>query len=307
MDSPLSSVGRRSEWYAESTKALTKVVLETMAQQAAADAKIEDSKGIVSASCGVVDFFDALDRFQKGFVSDTDLWKLSQDCGGQLSFSNIVALVYDMQLRYPRSRVVVPGRLSLRELSTLVLPMDSVELKAIRATDSDAEARSALYLLKNSVPCPDCGIRIQRSGDCAGCPNVKCSVCGCSFRCFCVVSDYGMSSSSSPSAPLSATSTYHAYRLVEVAARAAMELEHGRKRLLDDYGYSVTAISDVFNYLADARPYFTLADLRRSLCEHYIFLSDLESNMLWRRYAPDGAPEVSFPDFNRQLKAKMVA
>jgi len=56
---------------------------------------------------------------------------------------------------------------------------------------SQQEICSLLYLWRYTDPCPDCGVRVQRTFDSSGCPTVRCPVPGCgrSFYCATVVTE----------------------------------------------------------------------------------------------------------------------
>eukprot|EP00927_Polykrikos_kofoidii_P065033 TRINITY_DN60831_c0_g1_i1.p1 TRINITY_DN60831_c0_g1~~TRINITY_DN60831_c0_g1_i1.p1 ORF type:complete len:828 (-),score=132.71 TRINITY_DN60831_c0_g1_i1:120-2603(-) len=296
-------VPRYSPWTSDGTLQAVRRLLEVIASQAAADARTEDAKTLLPPNCNLEAIFASLDRFGKGYISDSDFWQLAQDFGGHASFSAITALVHELQLRQPRARVVVPGRISLRELATLVLPLGSPELKHVREAPSDDEAKSVLYLLRHSEPCPQCGLRAQRSAECAGCPIVSCPACRTHFQCHCVVGDFGSEALAMSDGQLSVTEQYHVYRMVDTAARAAELMERERKQLATE-GYDLSALSDVFNYLADGLLHFRLADLRRALADCGISCAEKELDSLWYRYAPNGNSEASFPEFARQLKPR---
>eukprot|EP00438_Fugacium_kawagutii_P033686 Skav203317 [mRNA] locus=scaffold1007:114717:118200:- [translate_table: standard] len=74
------------------------------------------------------------------------------------------------------------GYMSFRDVGKLIFPITSKEHKAMCDATSDDEAKSVLYILHFSEPCPQCGFRIQRDSDSAGCPNVICSHCKAPFR-----------------------------------------------------------------------------------------------------------------------------
>uniref|UniRef100_A0A7S4LQD2 Uncharacterized protein n=1 Tax=Oxyrrhis marina TaxID=2969 RepID=A0A7S4LQD2_OXYMA len=56
---------------------------------------------------------------------------------------------------------------------------------------SEQEICSLLYLWRYTDPCPDCGVRVQRTFDSSGCPRVRCPVPGCwrIFYCATVVTE----------------------------------------------------------------------------------------------------------------------
>lgn len=278
-------------------------VLKAVAQQGSLDAHVEDSKALIPADTPLEAIFDTLDRFKKGYIADTDLWAFSQQYGGQLSFSQIGALIREVQLRRTRDFSAMEGRLSFRELGSLVLRAGTAMRDAMETAQTDEEARSISYLLRNSEPCPRCGIRIQRDADCAGCPTVKCSACGASFRCFAVLGD-------APRyiPPLSVSTQYHLHRLIGVAGSTALELEGSRKELSRMPGRDLyCTLSSVFNQVAGGRLCMSLYDLRRAMLHRHLGISEQELSLLGHRYAKKSAVEVSFAEFARQLTPQAQA
>eukprot|EP00927_Polykrikos_kofoidii_P042493 TRINITY_DN36486_c0_g1_i1.p1 TRINITY_DN36486_c0_g1~~TRINITY_DN36486_c0_g1_i1.p1 ORF type:complete len:849 (-),score=101.77 TRINITY_DN36486_c0_g1_i1:164-2710(-) len=302
--SPAKSPQYHSTW-SDTRASLATAVLRVMASQAETDLRTEDAKAVLPPTCTLEAIFAYLDRHRKGYVTDTDLWQLSQDFRSNTSFSSLVMLLNEIQLRHPRSKAYIPGRLSMREIAMLVLPVNSHEFKIVQGAACDDEAKTELYLMRNSEACPTCGIRVQRSGDCAGCPNVRCVACGTSFRCFCVVSDYAPSSTVNADGPLSLTLRYQLHQLVDSSARAAEDLERERRRLSATVGFDLTALSDVFSRLTNGNPCMRRTELRLALSDIGLHLSEQELDLLWRRYAPHGGFEVSFSEFARQLKPRL--
>lgn len=280
-------------------------VMGAMMSQATLDSEAEDAKGLLAASTTLESIFATLDRFHKGYITDTDLCQYSQDFGGLGGFGLFSTLIHEVLLRRPRDASLFPGRLNLRELAMLVLPVATQEQEAALAASSDAELRSILYVLRHSEPCPRCSIRVQRDADSAGCPSVTCPVCGAVFRCFVVVGDI-YNGVFAESAPLPVATQYQLFRLLDTAARLADELEQGRKRLqliLNGEG-GLGMLSTAFAYIADGRQSFLMGDLRRALFSQDILVSEHQLGLLWRRYAPHGGIEVNFSEFLRQLKPR---
>eukprot|EP00929_Paragymnodinium_shiwhaense_P051706 TRINITY_DN25979_c0_g2_i1.p1 TRINITY_DN25979_c0_g2~~TRINITY_DN25979_c0_g2_i1.p1 ORF type:complete len:779 (+),score=132.92 TRINITY_DN25979_c0_g2_i1:128-2464(+) len=299
----------------EAKRSLLEAVLRKMAAQAEGDARLEDAKALLPSSCTIEAVFATLDRHSKGYVSDTDLWQFTQDFGGSASFSSLVALLHEVHLRQPKASFCVqPGRLTLREFGTLVLPIFSPELEAIQKCDSDIAARTELYLSRNSEPCPTCGARVQRSASAAGCPTVRCVFCGTSFRCFKVVGDYSWDGPAPalPEWPLTVNSQYHVSRLLANAARAAEDLERDRTTLSLAPGMDLGMLSDIFNHMADGRSTISEAGLRRAFLTHGLIVGEKELRLLCQRYGSGSAwsshgsvklpDEILFPDFARQLQ-----
>lgn len=283
----------------ESRQQNIRAVLQAVARQAELDSHLEDTKGLVFPSVSVESIFNVLDRFRKGYVADMDLWQFCQDFGAALSFGSFCSLVSEVQLR-GQSRASTPNHLSLRDVGRLVFPLHSREYRELQEASSDAEALSALYLLRHSESCPGCSVRVQRDADAVGCPSVTCPRCGTSFRCFIVVSDYAVPTDASM--PLPASSQYHVHKLLEAAARAAEEIGRDRRQLAALPNFDlVSTLADVFTHISDGRLSFTTGDLRRVFFAQDIRISEQELGYLLHRYAPNGR-EVTLPDFLRQLK-----
>jgi hypothetical protein len=287
------------------------VVLQMMARQADADLKVEDAKASVLQGSTLPAAFDALDRFGRGYAADTDFWHFGQDLGSTASLTAFSALVRETQLRRPRKEVLAPGRLSMREVGDLVFAIDSAEHAALQAVSSDGEARSVLYLLQNSEPCPRCGLRVQRDADVAGCPYVTCPSCGASFQCYCVVGDATRGASTlarESSGSLPATAHYRLNGFLEMAARCADELDRDRRSLTLTPDYDVSVLSSAFSRIAHGGLSFNVYDLRRAFADRGVVVSDRGLRLLRHRYMPEKGPEagaVAFPEFVRQLSPSM--
>lgn len=290
----------------------TRTILEAVMVQADCDAQVEEAKAAMPPGTSLEGIFNMLDRFRKGYLTDTDLWQYTQDFGGTATYAGCVAAIHEVQLHRLPDRVSIPGRLNLRELGSLVLPAGSTEHEAVCAAVSDAEALSILYLLKHSEPCPRCGIRIQRDADSTGCPSVTCPVCRTSFRCFITMGDYSYYENGLAKLPIGVQ--YSLYRLLDVAAHAAEEVEHARKQISFLPGSDVLGhLSDAFSYIADGRRAFLMGDLRRALFSQDFLPSEQHLGLVWRRYAGPrqegilSGIEVNFSDFLRQLKPRTSA
>jgi len=279
-----------------------RIVLKTLVRQAEIDERLEDMKVLLPPGTSLQAVFRTLDRYSKGYIADTDIWQFMQDFHSRTTtFSNLCSLVHEVQLRQPRNQVLTPGQLSLRALGTMLFPSNSQEYAAMRAASSDAEALSILYCLYYSEACPGCGFRVQRDADAAGCPEVTCPNCGTRFRCFIVVGDSGPHESF----VLPPSVLYHLHSLIDFAASAAEELEQGRKQLASLMATDVLSLlSETFASFAEGRMYLTLSDLRRAVLSQDLYLSERQFDLLWRRYSPEDAPEVSFTDYVRQLKPR---
>ncbi|CAE8717025.1 unnamed protein product, partial [Polarella glacialis] len=179
----------------------------------------------------------------------------------------------------------------------LVFLVDSKEYKAMRDAASDAEAKSILYLLLNSEPCPRCGMRVQRDGDSAGCPNVVCPACTSPFRCF-AVSRKSLEDDRKPSA----ADRVQLCRLVSTAAGGAENVELDRKRVASEVGHEAAALQEAFDYISARAASFDAADLRRAFLDEHVPVSEKELDLIWNRYAPGCGDSVSFEDFAKQLR-----
>jgi hypothetical protein len=249
-----------------------------MMRQADLDMQAEDAKALLPPSITLEMAFSTLDRFHKGYITDSDLSQYSQDFGGSAHYLMYSNLVHEVHLRRPRAPTTLPGRLTLRDLGTLILPLGSQEHEATLAASSDAEARSILHLLRHSEPYPRSSIRVQRDADSAGCPNVK----------------------------LDVSAQYHLYRMLGAAAVVAEQLEQGRKHLsfssLSEGGIGLC--SSAFAFISDGQMSFLMGDLRRAFFNVDIMISEQQLGLLWRRYAAPGSQEVNFMEFARQLKPR---
>merc|ERR1712216_165360 len=151
--------------------------------------------------------------------------------------------------------------------------------------------------MRNTEACPGCGARIQRDAESAGCPSVTCPVCGTSFHCFTVQSDFPRYLP-----PLSVSVQYHIYRLLDSAGNAASEMENTRKQLAGLGSTDILCtLSSAFTNIADGRLSITISDLLRAFASHDISLSEQELTLLRNRYGQRWCTEVSFAEFVRQL------
>ncbi|CAE7350817.1 unnamed protein product, partial [Symbiodinium sp. CCMP2456] len=165
---------------------MLRTALQAMVRQAACDAEAEDAKAMLgpgAGACGLPAFFRCLDPLDKGHVLDTDLLELVKEHEAPVSYASLCSLVHEANLRRGGRPL---GYLTFRDLGKLIYPLQSKEHKAMCDSATDDEAKSILYLLQFSEPCPRCGFRIQRDSESSACPNVVCSNCGAAFRCFVV-------------------------------------------------------------------------------------------------------------------------
>jgi len=291
-------------WTPESCTATSRLlvaVVQTMLRQATTDVAAEDGKAL-RPSCPLLALFRSLDPTGQGYLMDIDIWQLVQDFRGSCTFSSICAMVQEVQLRRRCDETSHPGRLSLREFGVLMYPVDSKEYEALGRCPNDIEAKSVLYVLQNSETCPTCGLRVQRDSDATNCPEVQCPSCGTIFRCTVVSSTSSGWEDETGASRLSVQARGQLHRTITAAAVAAEELEKDRLRLAQFLGHDITALSDVFSFLAQGRQGFTLPDFRRALTHLQLRASARDLYLIWRRYAQPGNATVSFADFVRQLK-----
>jgi len=174
--------------------ATARSTLLSVARHVALSNQIQQEAKRLRHEVSIEDVFAQWDRHRKGFVTYTDLVIFSQEHDPLQECSNlsgIRCLVAEAHKIAQNSSGPAPkqGQLTFRELALLLVPFGGREFEALLDTSSDQEARSALYILRSSEPCPKCRYRIQRSGDCSGCPIVTCPICDHAFRCVTVVSD----------------------------------------------------------------------------------------------------------------------
>ncbi|CAK9034116.1 unnamed protein product [Durusdinium trenchii] len=267
-----------------------------MVRQAAWDAEAEDAKAMIgpgAGGCGVAALFRVLDPLGKGYVLDTDLLQLMKEHEAKVPFANLCSIVQEAELRRGGRAL---GLMTFRDFGKMIFPLASKEHKAMCDAVSDDDAKSVLYLLHFSEPCPQCGFRIQRDSDSAGCPNVVCSHCQTAFRCFVV----GRSSLEGPAA--TAADRFTLCRLVSAVARSAENLQMDRKRLAKDAGFDQACLREVFNYISTGHPSFDTMDLRQALRDQQIPITEKEMDLLWHRYAPNFGAGVSLEHFLAQLR-----
>ena len=169
---------------------------------------------------------------------------------------------------------------------------------------SDEEARSLLYLLHFSEPCPQCGFRIQRDSEATRCPTVACPKCQTAFRrpflrplsgvlrCF-VVGQEGLEGLGARAAD-----RFTLCRLLSEAARAAESLQQDR-RVLDA---ERSVLREAFDYISQGRESFDTLDLRQALRDQQLQVTEKELDLLYQRYAPEFGRGVALEHFERQLR-----
>jgi len=284
-------------------------VLALVERQGQLDQHIEEIKGCLPAATPIETIFGILDFNRKGYVTDTDLWQFAQKFG-RLPFSSIFTLIREIQNGRHHDTNFAHGQLSLREVGVLMHKKGTQEHQAMDASTTDEEAQSSLYVQRFTEPCPGCGIRIQRDADAAGCPNVTCPVCRKSFQCYTLMGDVDARGQPHPvtdtghlfNASLPNTVQHDIYRIIEVSAGAADEVEGLRKQLT--LTRSEHMLSDTFAAISGGKHCFTFIDLRKVLFEHKFWSSERELQLIWQRYAR-GADHVTLAGFAAQLQPVM--
>jgi len=281
--------------------------------------------------------FDTLDRYNRGYISDADLYQFMQDVPGTpVSYWNLCELVKDIQMMAPtpvegagsggrgfgisldmqaesgrpvawREGGAKPGRLYLRDLALALLAPGSRERRVVERASSDEEARSMLFVLRHSTPCSGCGADAHRDADARNCPLVICPFCGTVFECL-VVAESSASSSAKPP-PTEVLSSFRA--LIEVAARTVEKCELAREHLAElanrgPHGGMAPLLAEVYRKFADGRPSMTIGDFRRGIATKGLGAPEDVLRVAWRRYAR-GGETVDLPEFLRQLRPRAVA
>mmetsp|Transcript_146577 Transcript_146577/g.408363 ORF Transcript_146577/g.408363 Transcript_146577/m.408363 type:complete len:644 (-) Transcript_146577:209-2140(-) len=284
-------------------------VLAVIERQGQLDHHIEETKGFLPSNTPVEAIFGLLDSGHKGFVTDTDLWQFSQKLG-RLPFSSIFALIREIQNGRYHDANFVRGQLSLREVGALVHRKGTIEHEAMDASTTDHDAKSSLYIMRFTEPCPGCGSRIQRDADATGCPNVTCPVCHRSFQCYTLMGDIGAGGQPHPvtdtdhlfHATLPSTVQQDLFRIIEAHATAADEIEGLRKQLMLTHADSL--LTDTFNAISGGKHFFTFVDLRRVLFQYKYWASERELELIWHRYARS-ADKVTLAGYAQQLQPVM--
>lgn len=276
-----------------------KQVLGTMARQAQHDLLLEELKLLIPAPFGLDDIFAELDYMNKGFVSLSDLRGLFGEFGSCITFEGCYAIAREARLRRPlRNEATLGAELAFTDLAALVLPATD-ESAAVLEAYSDDEAKSVLYVLQHTDPCPYCGLRTQRSSAAAGCPSVTCPACRTAFRCFALGSDRA-----SLPQPLSLSCRYQVFRLLSQWLVSAEDMENDRRLLRDSLTRNLLGLCDVFGYLSAGRLTIEKQDLWNAFWSSGLMPSEPEFSLLWRHYSRviGGICAMTFPDFRTQLQ-----
>jgi len=282
------------------------LVLETMTKLTDLDLAMDNEKQLLQKmDVHPETVFELLDRYQKGYVADTDVWQALHEDGspGPVSFSGVCALFREMKPKgYSHPEAKGFGRLSMAEIVHLVCPADSEIVKNCPKNATDEDVLSVLYELRHTNPCPGCGIRVQRTVE--GCPSVTCPMCFTAFRCTkiedrdCV--SFGKYHTDEPTISRSTRACVQKClkRLIDYAEDA----ERLKKSLACSSWESLsTVIMDSFLELSKQKGHFDLMDLKQQMSLHNMWRSEKEFQMMWRRFAGD-KPRAEFPTFADQLR-----
>lgn len=281
--------------------------LMVMARIAKLDSQVEDLKSLMPACCTVEEVFAELDTMRAGYINLSDIRRFMFGYGMTVKYASFTTMVNELHLRRKifaqhalKGFFMLPDSMDFRDVGVLTLPLTSQACQAVMDATSDDEAKSVLYLLRSSEPCPGCGFRAQRSAECAGCPSVTCPMCRTPFKCNFVVGDRP-----EPCYPLTSTAKTNLYRLLGGTMEAADELERGRRELAAYLTHEICGLCDVFTALACGRDSlgFSQLDLRKAYAAQGLPCPTGEQwDLLWRRFAAPNSNSVSFLDFKSQLQ-----
>lgn len=290
--------------------------MQVLARQGRFGAQMEDANQVLPPDCTPESIFTTLDRHRKGYISEADLVLFAQEFETSprlpaVSYGGLRSLAQEAQLRRCVDPKSAPGHIQFRDLATILLPAGSEDYASVTGSPNDNEARSVLYMLRTSEPCPQCGMRVQRDAEAAGCPNVTCPVCMTLFRCQCVVGDRhkARGAGTADDAPLSRTGKIQLIRFLSLTSRVAEDIELDRRGLaVRPADCDMAGLRDAFHVITNGRTSMVAADLHVAFTILGVHLTEREFSILWSRYAaprpPDGRHSefVGFIDFARQLR-----
>lgn len=271
--------------YKKNTESLTRV-LEMMEKQISLDKAINDEKrSLTRIGLDPEAAFDLLDRYNKGYIADTDIWQLLHDEGtpGHVSYSSVCTLF--------REQKCSVNKMSLADIVHMFCPIESEEVRHVKRDMCDDETRSILYTLKHTTPCPTCAIPTQRTLE--GCPSVTCAVCHTSFRCN-SVEYYDAKRLDMPKSTRSFLQKA-LKRMIEYSE----ELERLRKTLSVSGDLS-TVLMEAFWDLSGHKGYFDVVDVKIKMSELGLFHVEKEFETLAKRYG--GKTRIEYTDFARQIR-----
>jgi hypothetical protein len=286
----------------ERQKKAAALVVDTMLQQLDLDVLQEAEKEALWESGIDPDtVFTFLDRYSKNFIADTDVWQVmhSADSPGPVAFSGVCAMFRDLKGMGAKKS----GQIDLQELVNLLFPLCCEEMKQIAYEASpetglkDDEMRNILYLCRNTLACPGCEMRCQRTHE--GCPSITCPVCRTSFRC----NQFGTEGSKDSNSKLNYHGKVAIKKFLKFSIETAEEHEKLRKELACN-GYENESLSstllDAFLMITDDCGFMGYHDFKRCLLDVKA-LKMVEVDLLWNRYSR-GADKIPFVRFAHQLR-----
>jgi len=267
------------------------MVADIMLQQLDLDILQEAEKeSLWESGLSIESAFSFLDRYSKGFVADTDVWQImhAEASPGAVPFSGVCAMFREVKGKDQKKS----GQLNLNELVNLFYPRNCEELKLLDSKANDDEVKNILYLVRNTVPCPGCDIRCQRTYE--GCPSITCPICRTSFRC----NEFG----DKKDGKLNLNGKHSCRKFLKFAIENAQDHESLRKELACSGGMeSLSSILlDAFLLFSDDKGYLTFHDFKAALLRQKA-LRQIELDLLWFRYAR-GEDKIGFVEFAQQLR-----
>lgn len=305
---------------AASAHAAVRAVLSCMLLQGELQKDIQAARAEMPDDLPLEAVFATLDHTDRGCVTQGDLYHFGFGCPGLacIPYEHVSALVWELQHflacardsgssssygRRDRGQIGlgISGRLSFRELGALTAWLGSPELQAVARAESDEEARSELYVLRHSTPCPRCGCRAQRDANSACCPLVTCPICSTAFRCLIVAGDGPLARRDLLELlPQPTVARLHA--LVKAAGRDAHALQQARRYVWEcrlESGSS--AVTSTFGALTCGHHLLTLKHLREGLVDYGIWFSERDLGYVWKRFA-GGSHGITLADFSCRLR-----
>lgn len=267
-----------------------KKVSECMAKMLDTDLMLESEKEqLWQAGVNLEAAFKFLDRYQKGYIADTDVWQIMH---GDLpvSFSGVCQFFRDC--KKGDAAKLKQGQLSLAELTGCLFPKQSEEAQNVEVQMGDAETLNVLYVVRSTISCPGCGSRVQRTME--GCSSVTCSVCRTPFRCNLIGDDRDTEFR------LTLTQKHKIRQFLKFAIDAAEDQERFRKMLMMDVDSLSTALLDAFLLMSDDKGYISFLDFQKPLLEVRNCRTK-EVELLWTRFG-GSARRLGFVEFAAQLR-----
>jgi len=277
------------------------IIMDAVFQALDLDLMLENEKEAVwKQGINVESTFTFLDRYNKGYIADTDVWQCMHAGSGEegsqknadssLSFAAVCTLFRETKAP---SATRKPGQLTLSELTHLLFPRQAEEVKHTKLDMGDDETRNVLYVTRSTVSCPGCQTRTQRTVE--GCPQVTCPICRSVFRCNLIGDDREQLFR------LTLTQKQKVRGFLKQAANIAEEQERIRKSLATTYyvqhqqqGLS-SIVLDAFVSLSGDKGSISFTDIRKAvLSERALRAPDVD--LIWWRLSK-GRKTLSFVEF----------